>query len=95
MAIQQTNSSLLSSMPLASIAIALAALAMLALFLWRQQAAKAVPAAVAMPDIMADAEETSGVRVTLLFGTQTGTAERFAKQLKAELSERYGPDTQV
>ena len=28
--------------------------------------------------------------VTLLFGTQTGTAERFSKQLKTELAQRYG-----
>ena len=32
-------------------------------------------------------------KVTLLFGTQTGTAERFAKQLKTELQQKYGDDT--
>lgn len=29
-------------------------------------------------------------KVTLLFGTQTGTAERFAKQLRTELQQRFG-----
>jgi len=29
----------------------------------------------------------------VLFGTQTGTAERFSKQIKAELTQRYGEDT--
>ena len=31
--------------------------------------------------------------VTLLFGTQTGTAERFCKQLKRELKQKFGEDT--
>ncbi len=29
-------------------------------------------------------------KVTFLYGTQTGTAERFAKQLKSDLQEQYG-----
>ena len=37
-----------------------------------------------------DSLEPSGPKVTLLYGTQTGTAERFAKQLKNEMSSRYG-----
>ncbi len=35
-------------------------------------------------------EEDDRPRVMILFGTQTGTAERFSKQLKSELSARYG-----
>lgn len=31
-------------------------------------------------------------KVTILFGTQTGTAERFANELKDGLLERYGKD---
>lgn len=38
----------------------------------------------------ADSPEPSGPKVTLLYGTQTGTAERFAKQLKTEMTSRYG-----
>lgn len=29
-------------------------------------------------------------KVTFLYGTQTGTAERFAKQLKSDLQQQYG-----
>ncbi len=39
---------------------------------------------------VADGSEPSGPKVTLLYGTQTGTAERFAKQLKNEMTSRYG-----
>lgn len=38
---------------------------------------------------VADTSELAGPKVTLLYGTQTGTAERFAKQLKNEMSSRY------
>ena len=31
--------------------------------------------------------------VWLMFGSQTGTAERFAKQLRSELETRYGEET--
>ena len=32
-------------------------------------------------------------RCTILFGTQTGTAERFAKSLKSQLESKYGAST--
>ena len=38
--------------------------------------------------------EPTGPKVTLLYGTQTGTAERFAKQLKNEMTTRYGDSNQ-
>ena len=34
-------------------------------------------------------------RVTVLYGTQTGTAERFSKQLANELRHKYGASTAV
>lgn len=38
-----------------------------------------------------DEDEDAGKpKVTILFGTQTGTAERFSKQLKSDLLSRYG-----
>ena len=38
----------------------------------------------------AAAEEDDRPKALILFGTQTGTAERFSKQLKSELAVRYG-----
>ena len=38
-------------------------------------------------------EEDSRSRCTILFGTQTGTAERFAKSLRAQLESKYGVHT--
>lgn len=39
---------------------------------------------------VSEPETPAGPKVTLLYGTQTGTAERFAKQLKNEMVSRYG-----
>ena len=59
----------------------------------------AEPSAVAtgkalQQNVVADRSEPSGPKVTLLYGTQTGTAERFAKQLKNEMTTRYGESNQ-
>lgn len=40
-------------------------------------------------------EDPSKPRVRLLYGTQTGTAERFSKQLASELRKKYGQSTVV
>lgn len=40
-------------------------------------------------------EDSSKPSVRLLYGTQTGTAERFSKQLGNELRRRYGDSTTV
>ena len=44
--------------------------------------------ATAIPEVL-DSRE----RCTILFGTQTGTAERFAKSLKSQLESKYGGST--
>jgi sulfite reductase alpha subunit-like flavoprotein len=38
---------------------------------------------------------TKSNRCTVIYGTQTGTAERFAKSLKSQLESKYGGSTQV
>lgn len=40
-----------------------------------------------------DAAPDTRDRCTILFGTQTGTAERFAKTLKSQLESKYGAST--
>jgi NADPH-ferrihemoprotein reductase len=42
---------------------------------------------------MQDEASDTRDRCTILFGTQTGTAERFAKSLRAQLDSRYGGGT--
>lgn len=65
-----------------------------AFFVWRQQGAKPVKPVVVVAKPVApiedEVEENSSVkRVTVFFGTQTGTAEGFAKAIVEEAKSRY------
>ena len=80
-------------LPALGLACALIVVLSLALVFWRHQGSKSRGARV--PSLFKKAEqaateEDERPRVLILFGTQTGTAERFSKQLKSELSARYG-----
>lgn len=61
------------------------------LFLLRQQGGKtvAVKSVGVKPIVVEEEDETSSKRVTVLFGTQTGTAEGFAKAIAEEAKARY------
>jgi len=43
--------------------------------------------------IVADTQQDNRERCTILYGTQTGTAERFAKSLRSQLESSYGATT--
>lgn len=64
-----------------------------AFFMWRQQqSSKPVPKPVIVKPtvrVEEEVEDTSVKRVTVFFGTQTGTAEGFAKAIAEEAKSRY------
>ena len=78
---------------LSLVSVVLVTLSAVVLFLRYRKASEpsalAVGKSLQQNGVVEDADPT-GPKVTLLYGTQTGTAERFAKQLKNEMSSRYG-----
>ena len=86
--------SLLPPLGLASVII----LALSLFILYLRQRGSIEPAVVVKVNLEQDAaapvqdDQVTKQRYLLLYGTQTGTAERFSKQLKAELQVRYGND---
>jgi NADPH-ferrihemoprotein reductase len=58
----------------------------------RRKSAGAVNGPAASTPAKADIVDTRE-HCTILFGTQTGTAERFAKSLKSQLESKYGAST--
>ncbi len=74
----------------------------LVLLVWQKVTSKAGSSSWAAQQKAAEdakpAQATDGAHpdkqtVWLMFGSQTGTAERFAKQLRSELETRYGEET--
>ena len=90
---------LLSAGPLGIAAAAILLLSLLVLWARHRPAlnggGKAGPKAACAEAADEDSEAAGPPkrRAVLLYGTQTGTAERFSKQLKGELQTRYGDET--
>ncbi len=86
------------AMELLLVALALVALAAVAVLLSiaRKGAAKPAAAGQLPPKGRASlAEDPAKPCIRILFGTQTGTAERFSKQLGNELRSKFGESTTI
>ena len=81
---------LIASPPLSSIIVACTIVLVCSLFLLIFRHVKSKPLPSKAPPAKLDAAADSKPKAYLLFGTQTGTAERFCKSLRTNLSQRYG-----
>lgn len=87
---QLASQPLLPALGLASVIILVLSIAVL---LYRHRSSKSGAgrkASIFLNGEQAANKEDDRPKVLILFGTQTGTAERFSKQLKSELAVRYG-----
>lgn len=69
--------------------LALVAASLVYLLLRSKKSKESVAAAIKAPRVSVDAGHSDTARVAILYGTQTGTAERFSKQLGNEIRSKY------
>lgn len=85
-------------LPLVLVSLALLGLSLLLFILKQRSATKQVetkPVKSARPSIEVKDGGEAKPAVRILYGTQTGTAERFSKQIGNELRQKYGDSTLV